>query len=101
RPLEPTRAASSDELMTIKIRYKAPDGDTCRLVSTVLRNQPGALGANIGFASAVAEFGMLLRDSSHSGGATFQSVVEKARRFRGDDREGYRGEFIQLAELAA
>jgi Ca-activated chloride channel family protein len=44
---------------------------------------------------------MLLRDSKHSGRATFHSVVEKARRFRGDDREGYRGEFIQLVELAS
>jgi Ca-activated chloride channel family protein len=55
----------------------------------------------LGFASAVAEFGMLLQQSKHSGTASFSSVLERARRYRGDDAEGYRTEFIELVAAAA
>jgi Ca-activated chloride channel family protein len=98
---QPTRAASSDELITVKLRYKAPDGDTSRLVSATVRNQPKTLTANIGFASAVAEVGMLLRESKHAGNGSFASAISRASRFRGSDLEGYRAEFIKLAELAS
>ena len=97
----PTAAATSAELLTVKLRYKEPDGDTSRLLSTVIRNTPAALGPNLGFASAVAEFGMLLRGSKHAEGASYTSVVARARRFRGGDPDSYRAEFIKLAELAA
>ena len=96
-----TPAAFSDELLTVKLRYKAPDGDTSRLVSTVVRNRPQPMTLNIGFASAVAELGQLLRGSQYRGTASFASVAARARKFRGDDAEGYRAEFIKLAELAS
>jgi Ca-activated chloride channel family protein len=57
--------------------------------------------ANIGFASAVAEFGMLLRGSPARGDASFESAAARARQFRGHDEEGYRGEFVRLVERAA
>ena len=57
--------------------------------------------ANLGFASAVAEFGMLLRNSEHKGSASYSALVARARRFRGNDPEGYRAEFIKMADLAA
>lgn len=85
--------------MTVKLRYKEPDGSTSRLVATVVRNRPQPMTANVGFASAVAEFGMLLR-GSWSGTASFDSLVARAKRFRGVDSEGYRAEFIKLSELA-
>jgi hypothetical protein len=44
---------------------------------------------------------MLIRHSKHTGDASYHAAIERARRFRGDDPEGYRGEFIKLAELAA
>ena len=66
-----------------------------------IRNRPRGLSPNVGFASAVAEFGMLLRDSAHRGEASYESVLERARRFRGPDAEGYRAEFARLIELAA
>jgi Ca-activated chloride channel homolog len=100
-PPQPARAASADELVTVKLRYKAPDGETSRLLSTTLRSQPRPLTANLGFASAVAEFGMLLRGSKHSGSAAFAAAVARASKFRGIDGEGYRAEFIKLAELAS
>jgi Ca-activated chloride channel family protein len=101
RPSAAKASASSfaDELMTVKLRYKEPDGDTSRLVAAVVRNRPQPMTANVGFASAVAEFGMLLR-GSWSGSASFDSLVTRAKRFRGVDPEGYRAEFIKLSELA-
>jgi Ca-activated chloride channel family protein len=96
-----TRAARSGELLTVKVRYKAPDGDTSRLLTSVLMNKASEMTANAGFASAVAEFGMVLRGSPDIGTASFQSAAARARRFKGADPEGYRAEFIQLADRAA
>jgi Ca-activated chloride channel family protein len=100
-PSQATPSASPDELVTVKLRYKAPDGDTSRLVSTTLRSQPRPLSANLGFASAVAEVGMLLRGSKHAGSGSFGIAAVRASKFRGTDNEGYRAEFIKLAELAS
>jgi Ca-activated chloride channel family protein len=57
--------------------------------------------ANVGFASAVAEFGMLLRGSPSLGRASLESTRERARRFQGEDENGYRAEFIRLVDRAA
>ena len=101
----PARAAAAgpyaDELMTVKLRYKAPDGDTSRLVSAVVRTKPAPMSANLGFASAVAEFGLLLRESELQSGASFEGLAARARKFRGTDAEGYRSEFIRKAEIAS
>jgi Ca-activated chloride channel family protein len=53
------------------------------------------------FATAVAGFGMLLRTSPYAGSLSWPKVVELARGARGDDRDGYRADFIRLAELAS
>ena len=100
-PLAPTAASASDELLTVKLRYKAPDGDTSRLLTRVVGRQTGTMSANVGFASAVAEFGLLLRESPNRGSSSFESLTARARRFRGDDAGGYRAEFVRMAELAA
>ena len=85
----------------MKVRYKAPDGDTSRLLTRVVMNTPASMSANVGFASAVAEFGMVLRGSPDSGDASVPAAVARARRFLGSDNEGYRSEFIVLAERAS
>ncbi|HEY9462568.1 MAG TPA: VWA domain-containing protein [Vicinamibacterales bacterium] len=95
------RAAGAGELLTVKVRFKAPDGDTSRLLSRVLTNHPAPMTVNLGFASAVAEFGMLLRESPLRGSASFASLTSRARKFLGEDEDGYRAQFIQLAERAA
>ena len=95
------RAAESGELLTVKVRFKEPDGDTSRLLSRVLPNRTTAMTANLGFASAVAEFGMLLRESPLRASASFASLTARARQFLGEDEDGYRAQFIQLAERAA
>jgi Ca-activated chloride channel family protein len=96
---QPARG-NADELLTLKIRYKDPDGDVSRLITTAVRDRTGELTLRVGFASAVAEFGMLLRSSEHKGSATWEEAAALARRYRGDDTDGYRAEFVRLVELA-
>jgi Ca-activated chloride channel homolog len=100
RPASGTVSAARDELMTVKLRYKAPDGDESRLITVPVKNRTAELSANVGFAAAVAEFGMVLRQSEHRGSSTLQDAAEMARRFRGADHDGYRAEFVRLVELA-
>ena len=101
RETRETWAARSGELLTVKVRYKAPDGQTSKLLSRVLINRPSAMTANVGFASAVAEFGMLLRGSPSLGRASFESASARAKQFQGEDEDGYRDEFIRLVDRAA
>lgn len=86
--------------MTVKLRYKAPDGDTSRLLTVPVKHHLSGESPNIGFAAAVAEFGMLLRGSDQAGSASHAGAAALARRFRGPDPEGFRSEFIRLVELA-
>ena len=86
--------------MNVKVRYKAPDGETSRLLEFPVRDASQRMSANLGFASAVAEFGMLLRRSEFKGLATSEQAVSLARQHRGEDDDGYRAEFIRLVELA-
>jgi len=100
-PTRPTAAAQSGELMAVKLRYKQPDGDRSQLLSVVVHDRSGELMPNLGFAAAVAEFGMLLRRSEFKGQATWDSARTLAKRYRGEDADGYRAEFVRLVELAA
>ena len=85
--------------MTIKLRYKKPDQDTSRLLTQTLQDKSRNLQqttANFRFAAAVAEFGMLLRDSEFKGTASYRNVLKLAKGAKGEDEHGYQGEFIQL-----
>jgi Ca-activated chloride channel family protein len=95
------RAITPTRLAPVRGRYKAPGGDSSRQVSAVIRNRVQPMSSNLGFASAVAEFGMLLRASVHRGQASYHAVVSRARQSRGVDTEGYRAEFVRMAEMAA
>ena len=94
-------SAGSDELMTVKLRYKEPDSSSSERISTVVRDRTGEPTATLGFAAAVAQFGMLLRNSEFKGTTTWSSVQQQARRYGRDDPDGYRAEFIRLVDLAA
>jgi Ca-activated chloride channel family protein len=96
-----TIASNSTELMNIKVRYKAPDGDASRLLEFPVREARQKVTSNLGFAAAVAQFGMLLRRSDFRGEATWQSTIALARAHPGTDPDGSRAEFIRLADLAA
>lgn len=98
-----TAAASTGELMTVKLRYKLPDGDKSTLLSQPVHDTRTPLGktsADFRFATAVAELGMLLRNSEHRGKASYDAVISRARRALGPDLEGYRKEFLNLATQA-
>jgi Ca-activated chloride channel family protein len=97
----PVTDAPRDELLHVAMRYKDPDGDRSRLVTHPVSARRGYASESMRFASAVAGFGMLLRESPHSGSLSWQQVVDLARNSRGDDRDGYRADFIRLAELAS
>jgi Ca-activated chloride channel family protein len=102
-PRTPSAAAEGDEVMTVQLRYKAPDGDRSALL-TVAVTDPGDgrsdPSRNMRFAGAVVGFGMLLRDSEHKGSVSYAQVLELARGSKGEDPHGYRAEFIKLVELA-
>jgi Ca-activated chloride channel family protein len=96
-------AAGAGEMMTVSVRYKEPEAEASREIAVTVP-APASLAApsgNLRFAAAVAGFGMLLRGSEHRGDATWMQVAELARTAGGDDRDGYRAEFVKLAETAA
>ncbi len=98
------QAFKSKELMTVKLRYKEPDGEKSKLIEHPLVDKHVKLDAaseNYKFSAAVAAFGMLLRDSDFKGDSTFESVLKLAREGKGKDFHGYRAEFIKLVEMCS
>ena len=94
-------AYNSNELMLVKLRYKAPDATESQLIQQPLLDRATKLenaSNNFKFAAAVAELGMLLRDSQFKGNASFEQVLQLANQSKGTDLDGYRGEFIELVE---
>ena len=94
---------NGDELMTIKLRYKKPDGDVSKLIVHPVTDAHLALAntsENFRFSAAVASFGMLLRNSEFKQNASFQQVISLAKGSKGADANGYRQEFINLVQAA-
>jgi len=93
----------SPELLTVKIRYKAPEDVLSKKLEFPLVDS-GAKFANASqdfkFAAAVAGFGMMLRESTHKGTTTFDSVLGWAEDGLGEDAGGYRHEFMDLVKKA-
>lgn len=93
----------SPELLTLKLRYKKSDGNTSKLSETTVTDSGknfSQASSDFKFASAVAGFGMILKNSEHKGEWTFKSVLDVAEKSKGDDKEGYRAEFINLVKKA-
>ena len=89
------------EYLTIKIRYKKPDGVTSMLMEKPVKdyvNDMEDASDNLRFAAAVSEFGMILRNSEYKGVSTLEQAEKLARSARGEDEEGYRAEFIRLID---
>jgi Ca-activated chloride channel family protein len=97
----PRAGAPGDELLTVKLRYKTPEGEKSRLLERRVPNRVVAASEDVRFAAAVAAWGMLLRDSEHRGTATFESVLALAEGAVGDDPAGYRSEFVDLVRRSA
>jgi Ca-activated chloride channel family protein len=86
--------------MTVKIRYKLPESETSSLM-TVAASDTSTESSELGFAAAVAEFGMLLRDSEFKGSSSFTAARALAEKHKGTDNHGHRAEFIRLIGAAA
>ena len=90
-----------NELMTVKLRYKQPTGTKSMLISAVINDSDTPLmqsSDNFRWAAAVAEFGMLLRDSEFKGQSSYLQVVSLAQSAKGDDANGYRNEFLRMVQ---
>ncbi|MCG2617304.1 von Willebrand factor type A domain-containing protein [Terrimonas sp. NA20] len=102
-PFKADNKAGGHDLFTVKFRYKAPDGDKSKLLEAVVKNETKGLdnaSENFRFATAVAEMGLLLRDSKFKGASSYDHVIKLAKAARGEDEEGYRAEFIRLVASA-
>ncbi len=95
-------AYQGNEMLTIKLRYKKPDANTSKSIQkAVMDNVQGKTSDNFRFAAAVAEFGMLLRDSDFKQNSSYHQLIELATSAIGKDKEGYRSEFLKLAKSTA
>ena len=92
----------SPEMFTLKMRWKKPDADSSEKIEMactgdqIMKAEPGT---DFRFASAVAEFALILENSKFKGDAKLERVFERARASKGADRDGYRAEFVRLVEL--
>ncbi|OIO05313.1 MAG: hypothetical protein AUJ52_13975 [Elusimicrobia bacterium CG1_02_63_36] len=100
---KPVGTVDSKELLTVKFRYKKPDGRKSRLLTRPVLDANArfaAGGENLRFSTAVAEFAMLLRGSDSAKNLSYEGVLEHARGALGQDPEGHRAEFLLLVETA-
>jgi len=98
---KPEESDFSNEYLTVKLRYKKPDGKTSIMFEKPVRGSIrniDEVSDNLKFAAAVTEFGMILRDSEFIGTATLESAAQLARNARGEDEDGYRSEMIRLID---
>jgi Ca-activated chloride channel family protein len=103
KSVEPVKADPHAELMTVKLRYKQPDGNTSTKVEIPVKGRVLELDEtsdNFRFSAAIAEFGLLLRNSQYKEDASMEQVIAMAKAARGEDEEGYRAEFLKLVKLA-
>jgi len=89
---------NNGEMMTVKLRYKPLYSDSSiKMEKAVMVNDRNkAPSVDYNFASAVAMFGQLLRDSDFKGTATYDDVIALARKGYDEDKQGYRREFVRL-----
>lgn len=97
----PQPGTATDEWLMVKMRYKQPDGDASKELAAAL---PAAAekppGEDFRFASAVAEFGLVLRDSPYKGSANLATVRSRAEGAKEFDPHGHRAEFVELVRAA-
>lgn len=90
----------SDELFTVKFRYKKPDGDQSIEMIHIQKDEISEASEDLKFSSAVALFGMHLKQSKFDNNVKLSEVIELARQGRGKDHNGYRSEFVRLVEAS-
>jgi Ca-activated chloride channel family protein len=100
----PETSADSNAMMTLKLRYKQPDGDVSTLVEFPVVDEGGQFADaddDVRFVAAVASFGMQLRRSPYAGSWTMSDAMNVANRAKGEDRDGLRAEFVTLVQKAS
>ncbi|WP_336830340.1 vWA domain-containing protein [Sphingobacterium multivorum] len=100
---DPVAERRNAELATVKFRYKEPEGEKSKLQQKVIGTtvtELNRVSEDLQFATAVAELGLLLRDSDFKQKASFDQLIARAKASKGKDEEGYRAEFIRMAENA-
>ena len=98
-----TQSIPSNDWLQIKVRYKQPQSNDSSLMTTRVPDVPATStlsSENFRFAAAVAEYGMLLRNSEFKGQSSYLQALTLARGARGADEQGYRAEFIKLLEVS-
>lgn len=96
-----TQTGNSSELLTVKLRYKTPEEEKSKKIEkSVTDTDKDNVSPDFRFASAVAMFAQLLRNSDYKGEATYDQVIETAQRGLSFDPEGYRAEFVRLVQSA-
>lgn len=101
--VQPTDSRFGNELMTVKLRYKEPEGTKSKLLSMGVLDVDRAVANasdNLRFAAAVAQFGLLLRDSKYKQNASFANTRSLAEASGGSDLKGHRTEFLELVDRA-
>ena len=95
--------AGRGQIAELRLRYKDPHADSSQLIASRVVDEGRSIyesSPDLQFATAVAEFGMLLRKSQYKGSATYADVLALARAMRGADLEGYRDEFLRMVETS-
>ncbi len=98
-PTPPTTNAFTNELLTVKLRYKQPKGETSKLIQKILNNNGQSYNNasdNLRYACGVATFAMLLRDSKFKGDATYTLAKQLLQSTQLNVENGYRAELIEL-----
>ncbi|GHT59150.1 hypothetical protein AGMMS50239_05120 [Bacteroidia bacterium] len=96
---KPVALTGSEELLTIKLRYKEPDGNSSKKIELPVTDRQGDnVSSDFRFAAAVAMFGQLLGDSQYKGNAGYDKVIALAKTGLNNDEQGYRREFVRLVE---
>ncbi len=91
----------TDEMLTVKFRYKEPDGDVSKLIVKTVKDENKSIESaneDLKFSAAVALFGMQLRDSEFINTKKKEDVITLAEAGKGSDKDGYRAEFIRLVK---
>ncbi len=97
-------ARDRNEYGFLKMRYKLPGQDKSTLISEPIpagNSKPAAeVARDVRFSTAVAGFAQLLRGGKYTGSLSYEDVLEEAQATKGDDRNNYRSEFIELVRRA-
>jgi len=104
KPVVNRQVTESNEMATIKMRYKKPDGNKSIELEKIVEDGQKTIedaSENLKFSSAVAMFGMLLKDSEFKGTSNYESVIDLADNARNYDREGYKAEFVRLVKMCS